>query len=151
MGTINGTSNTTMGIIDFFEHGFVELLVNDFSAHIELETKLQPSKNLNLYQAPLPDIGLSPFQVPDPNQLIRIVCLHSPPDTRYCRCRPNIQTKHNCWIPVGSRVRFHLWVRFQSEAPSAALQNLNWVWNDHDVLGIFHEISSQADTSQIGT
>lgn len=50
-------------IANFFENGYVELLVNDFSAHIELESTIPPSKSLTVFYAPLPEIGLPGFQV----------------------------------------------------------------------------------------
>ncbi len=65
MSSNNGTSNQTERIIDFFvmDNGYVELRANDFSAHIELESKINPSKQLIRYTAPLPPISFSPFQV----------------------------------------------------------------------------------------
>ena len=73
MSSTNASSNQTEGIIDFFfmNNGYVELLVNDFSAHIELESKIKPSDNLITYTAPLPTINFSPFQV---GILLRSVC-----------------------------------------------------------------------------
>lgn len=57
------TSGDVEDIVQFFEDGYVKLLVNDFSAHIELESTLQPSASLILYTAPLPEIGIPGFQV----------------------------------------------------------------------------------------
>ncbi len=64
MSSPNGTSNQTDNIVDFFfmNNGYVELRVNDFSAHIELESTIKPSKQLITYIAPLPVINFAPFQ-----------------------------------------------------------------------------------------
>lgn len=43
-------------------NGYVELQTNDFSAHIELESTIKPSKQLIPYTAPLPVINLTPFE-----------------------------------------------------------------------------------------
>ena len=43
--------------------GFVELLVNDLFAHIELETTLAPSVDLKTYTAHFPPIAFPLFQV----------------------------------------------------------------------------------------
>ena len=37
--------------------------MDDFAAHIELESSIQPSASLTLYTVPLPEIGLPGFQV----------------------------------------------------------------------------------------
>lgn len=63
LNTSNGTSDDIEDIILFFQTGFIELLVNDFSAQIELESTIQPSASLILYTAPLPEIGIPGFQV----------------------------------------------------------------------------------------
>jgi len=44
-------------------NGYVELQTNDFSAHIELESTIKPSKQLITYTAPIPAINLTPFEV----------------------------------------------------------------------------------------
>ena len=59
----NGSDDTLDDIEQFFDSGFIELLINDFSAHIELESTIQPSATLTLYTAPLPEIGIPGFQV----------------------------------------------------------------------------------------
>ena len=43
--------------------GFVELLVNDLFAHIELETTLEPTVDLKIYAAHFPPIAFPLFQV----------------------------------------------------------------------------------------
>ena len=52
-------------IIDFAENGYVELVVNNFAAHIELESTVQPSKSLVTYVAPFPDIGIPGWVIPN--------------------------------------------------------------------------------------
>lgn len=68
MDRANGTSNDTENIIQFFSNGYLELRVDDFAAHIELESSIQPSKSLTLYKVPMPEIGLPGFQVCDLRQ-----------------------------------------------------------------------------------
>lgn len=60
---MSSTSNQTENIVDFFirDNGYVELQTNDFSAHIELESTIKPSKQVT-YTAPLPAINLTPFE-----------------------------------------------------------------------------------------
>jgi len=62
--SMSSTSNQTDNIVDFFimNNGYVELQTNDFSAHIELESTIKPSKQLITYTAPLPAINLTPFE-----------------------------------------------------------------------------------------
>jgi hypothetical protein len=56
-----------MAAFEYWEHGgFVELLVNDFAAHIELETSIAPSKDLNIWTAHFPPLAFPLFQVPLP-------------------------------------------------------------------------------------
>ena len=65
MSSSNQSSNQNESFVDFFvkNNGYVELLAKDFSAHIELESKIKPSKQLVKYTAPLPSINFTPFQV----------------------------------------------------------------------------------------
>lgn len=63
MNQKNSSSNDTENIIQFFESGSLELRVNDFAAHIELESSIKPSKSLTLYKVSMPPIGLPGFQV----------------------------------------------------------------------------------------
>lgn len=63
MRETKSTSNDTFNLIEFLNDGYLELLVNDFSAHIELESSVQPAKTLKTYNAPMPEIGLPGFQV----------------------------------------------------------------------------------------
>ncbi|MCJ1425160.1 hypothetical protein MMC29_003048 [Sticta canariensis] len=60
----NGSSNNTENIIEFFQHGYLELRVNGLEAHVELESSIKPSTSLTLYTVPLPEIGLPGFQIP---------------------------------------------------------------------------------------
>ena len=65
--TLGESSNSTVAAFEYWEHGgFVELLVNDFSAHIELETSIAPSKDLNIWTAHFPPLAFPLFQVPLP-------------------------------------------------------------------------------------
>lgn len=63
MDTTSEIANDTQHIIQFFEHGFVKLVAESFSAHIELETIVEPN-TLKEIQIPLPQIGLPGFQIP---------------------------------------------------------------------------------------
>lgn len=63
LNTSDDTSNDVEDIALFFNSGYIELVVNDFLAHIELESTIQPSASLILYTAPLPEIGIPGFQV----------------------------------------------------------------------------------------
>lgn len=63
MDQANSGSNDTENIYQFFTSGYLELRVNDFAAHIELESSIQPSTSLTLYKVPMPEIGLPGFQV----------------------------------------------------------------------------------------
>src|SRR5436305_11359208 len=64
---LSESSNSTMAAFEYWEHGgFVELLVNDFSAHIELETSIAPSKDLIVWTAHFPPLAFPLFQVPLP-------------------------------------------------------------------------------------
>jgi hypothetical protein len=57
-------SNALSAIAGFWEKGgFVELLVNDLFAHIELETTIAPAVNLKTYTAHFPPIAFPLFQV----------------------------------------------------------------------------------------
>ena len=60
----NNSTNSTESIMDFYENGFVELAVNNFAAHIELESTVAASESLYLYTAPFPDITLPGFSIP---------------------------------------------------------------------------------------
>lgn len=65
MDQTNSSQNDTENIDDFFHNGYLELRVNNFAAHIELESSVQPSTSLTLYKVPLPEIGLPGFRVRD--------------------------------------------------------------------------------------
>ena len=57
-------SDTLSAVASFWESGgFVELLVNDLFAHIELETTLAPTVDLKTYTAHFPPIAFPLFQV----------------------------------------------------------------------------------------
>ena len=78
MSGLNGTSDSSPDatdfldifdpsiddIIDFYQEGYVELTVNDFAAHIELESTVRPSAELITYIAPFPDIGIPGWVIP---------------------------------------------------------------------------------------
>ena len=57
-------SNSTEGIEDFYDDGYVEMTVNDFNAHIELESTVVASQSINYFTAPFPDITLPGFSIP---------------------------------------------------------------------------------------
>ena len=72
-GAINLDTNTTDDgpfevviddIVNYFETGYVDLALDSFSAHIELESTVKPSASLVTYVAPFPDIGLPGFTIP---------------------------------------------------------------------------------------
>lgn len=60
---VNGSSDNTQNVMQFFQHGYLELRVNGLEAHVELESSIKPSTSLTLYTVPLPEIGLPGFQV----------------------------------------------------------------------------------------
>ena len=60
----NDTDIDISDIIDFYQKGYVELTVNDFFAHIELESTVKPSVSLATYLAPFPDIGIPGWVIP---------------------------------------------------------------------------------------
>lgn len=57
-------ANDTENIIQFLSDGYIELRVDNFAAHIELESSVQPSTSLTQFTVLLPEIGLPGFQVP---------------------------------------------------------------------------------------
>ncbi|KAL9129631.1 MAG: hypothetical protein Q9217_001949 [Psora testacea] len=59
----NSTSNSS-NIVDLLMDGYVELQINNFAAHVELESTIQPSASLFTYVAPFPDIGIPGFSIP---------------------------------------------------------------------------------------
>lgn len=58
-----GFVNTTENIVNFFQDGFIEFNVNDFAAHIELESAVTPSTTIRTFHVPFPNITLTPWQV----------------------------------------------------------------------------------------
>jgi hypothetical protein len=61
---LSDSSDSWVAAAEFWEKGgFVELLVNDFFAHIELETTIAPTVNLKTYTAHFPPIAFPLFQV----------------------------------------------------------------------------------------
>lgn len=63
MDQTNSSSNHTEIFNHFLENVFLKLQVNDFAAHIELESSIKPSQSLMSYKVPMPPIGLPGFQV----------------------------------------------------------------------------------------
>lgn len=63
--TFNVTDPPTTGLdfFDYIENGYVKLNVNNFSAHVELDSTIQGSTPLTLFSIPAPEIGLPGFQV----------------------------------------------------------------------------------------
>lgn len=59
----NDTPSNETDIVDYIKNGYVKLHADNFTAHIELESTIQPSTLLTLYSIPLPEIGLPGFQV----------------------------------------------------------------------------------------
>ena len=70
------SSNNTESIINFANHGFVELEPNNFFAHIELETSVQGSADLlhYPYTLPIPDIGIPGFAIPGIAEVGPVLC-----------------------------------------------------------------------------
>ena len=64
--TINdpGSNSNDSDIEDLLTEGYVELQVNNFATHIELESTIQASASLVTYVAPFPDIGIPGFSIP---------------------------------------------------------------------------------------
>ena len=61
--TIESAEDENM-IVEFFtEDGYLELRADDFAAHIELESSVEPSVGLGAVEIPLPSIGLPGFTV----------------------------------------------------------------------------------------
>ena len=50
---------------NFYKNGYLELVVNDFAAHIELESTVTPTASLVTYIAPFPDIGIPGWIIPN--------------------------------------------------------------------------------------
>lgn len=63
MTTTNSTSNSTNNIIEFFQHGYVQMTTHDLAAHIEYQALMKPAETLKSYTARLPPIRLTAFQV----------------------------------------------------------------------------------------
>ncbi len=61
--TREGVSAENMVTEFFTEDGYLELRADDFAAHIELESSVQPSAGLVAVEIPLPSIGLPGFTV----------------------------------------------------------------------------------------
>ncbi|KAI9697209.1 MAG: hypothetical protein M1836_004773 [Candelina mexicana] len=64
MGQSNGTSNSSMNLIQFFDSGYVQVQAQNMTAHIDLKTTVSPSTTLKEFTAHLPAIPLTPFQIP---------------------------------------------------------------------------------------
>ena len=62
--TESNDANTTASIQDFYEDGYVEMTVNNFQAHIELESTIVASQSIMYYTAPFPDISIPGFSIP---------------------------------------------------------------------------------------
>ena len=61
--TIGGMINATEGLINYVEHGYMEFRSNNFMAHVELDSTITASEQLNEFIAPLPSIPITPFEV----------------------------------------------------------------------------------------
>ena len=61
--TIGGMVNSTEGLINYVEHGYMEFRSNSFMAHIELDSTITASEQLTEFIAPLPSIPITPFEV----------------------------------------------------------------------------------------
>ena len=57
------SSNTTEGLLDFYDDGFIEVTLNAFAAHIELQSTVAVTQNLVTFQAPFPDITIPGFSI----------------------------------------------------------------------------------------
>ena len=87
--TTQGILNLTESVIDYVEHGYVQFTSNNFGAHIELESTVAASDTLYNYTAPLPTIGLTPFQVSAfrLSKITRLADNTTDPGYRICRTR----------------------------------------------------------------
>lgn len=56
-------SNTTEGLMDLFDDGFIDVKLNAFDAFIELESTVLASQDLLSFTAPFPDIGIPGFVI----------------------------------------------------------------------------------------
>ncbi|KAL9110476.1 MAG: hypothetical protein Q9227_005020 [Pyrenula ochraceoflavens] len=66
-GVINANSNggnSSEDILDFLQSGYIELAVNRFSAHIELDSTVAASQTLATYTTSFPDISIPGFSIP---------------------------------------------------------------------------------------
>ncbi len=64
MENTNESASDENMIIEFFtEDGYLELRADNFAAHIELESSVEPSAGLAAVEIPLPAIGLPGFTV----------------------------------------------------------------------------------------
>ncbi|KAG8528991.1 uncharacterized protein KY384_006680 [Bacidia gigantensis] len=51
-------------IVNFLDAGYFDLTVNNFAAHVELETTAQPSGSLITHTVPFPDVGIPGWVIP---------------------------------------------------------------------------------------
>ncbi len=64
MESRNESASAENMVIEFFtEDGYLELRADNFAAHIELESSIEPSAGLVMVEILLPSIGLPGFTV----------------------------------------------------------------------------------------
>ena len=59
-----GVVNDTEEIINFFEAGFLEFRLDSFTAHLEFDSAITASQQVQTFKIPFPQIPLSPFAIP---------------------------------------------------------------------------------------
>ena len=59
-----GVVNETEEIIHFFKSGFIEFSLDSFTAHIELDSAVTASQQIQSFTIPFPSIPLTPFTIP---------------------------------------------------------------------------------------
>ncbi|KAI9718259.1 MAG: hypothetical protein M1812_004249 [Candelaria pacifica] len=64
MSQTNGTSNSSQNFMQFFTSGYVQVITQNLTAHVDLNTIAEPTITLQNFTAHLPTIPLTPFQIP---------------------------------------------------------------------------------------
>lgn len=60
----DGAVNTTKEVVNFFESGFLEFRLDAFTAHLEFDSAVTASQQIQAFKIPFPQIPLSPFSIP---------------------------------------------------------------------------------------
>lgn len=109
---LSTSSDSSLAAGEFWEHGgFVELLVNDFSAHIELETTVAPTEGLKTYTAHFPPIAFPLFRVCAVESWSTFQANLLLSDRGYSCCRSTVGPSSLYGRRDRRGAGFHLWLR----------------------------------------